>query len=173
MIEDIVPLVLGGIEILPHSGPIRQRYEYFGGSRELRMASGRGVKQTHWRKTSTSISATGHLDPALESLDYSRPLELLCVAPKWVGGTALVYELPAAQKRRPDQQPWAIAMVGGNWVDTGLVLDGDVATVAPIPGARAYRVGWLPRLMVLTDGPVTETDDSRELIDWSMDAREA
>ncbi|WP_395505946.1 hypothetical protein [Ectopseudomonas hydrolytica] len=172
MIEHITPLVLGGIEIHPHSGPIRQRYQAFGGSSELRMASGRGHKQTNWRKTSTSISATGHLDPALESLDYSRPLELLCVAPRWVGGAVLVYELPAASKRRPDVEPWAIARVGAQWLDTSLVLDGDLATVAAIPGARAYRVGWLPRLMVFTDGPVTDTDDARELIDWSMEARE-
>lgn len=173
MIEHITPLVLGGIEIHPYSGPIRQSYQAFGGSSELRMASGRGHKQTHWRKTSTSISATGHLDPALESLDYSRPLELLCVAPKWVGGTGLVYELPDAEQRRPDVAPWAIAMVGAGYVDAALVLNGSVATLSAVAGARSYRVGWLPRLMVLTDGPVTDTDDSSELVDWSIEAREA
>ncbi len=173
MIDYITPLVLGGIAIAPHSGPIRQRYQAFGGSSEIRLASGRGIKQTHWRKTATTVSATGYLDPALDLLDYSRPLELLCVTPRWLPGTGLVYQLPPAAQRRSDVAPWAIALQGEHWVDTSLTLEGDQATLAAIPHARGYRVGWLPRLIVLTDGVIYDKDQGSDLVSWSLEAREA
>lgn len=173
MSEHIVPLVLGGIEITPSCGPIRQRYQPFGGSSELRMASGRGLKQTSWRKMAISASSSGELDPALESLDYSRPLELLCVQPLATTGAALAYELPPAEKRRPDVAPWAWALVGERWVDADVSMADDIAHVAEVPGASKYRVFWYPRYMVLTDGVVSEFDESRGLYDWSLEAREA
>jgi len=165
-------MVLGGVPITPSSGPIRQRYEPFGGSTEQRMADGTGYKQTHWRKTRITSAGSGPLDPALEQLDYSRPLELWCVKPIGVSGTALAYELPPIAKRRPDVAPWAWAQVGGGWVETPLDVLGDIATVTAVPGAISYRVSWLPRYMVLTDGVISDFDESRGLYDWSLEARE-
>lgn len=173
MSEYIVPLVLGGVKITPHSGPIRQRYQRFGGSSELRMASGRGLKQTHWSKMGISSSASGPLDPALDHLDYTRPLELWCVKPLAVSGPSLAYELPTAAARRPDELPWAWAMVGEQCYDTPVTMEGDIAHVTAVPGASWYRVSWYPRYMVLTDGVVSEFDESRGQYDWSLEAREA
>ena len=139
----IVPLVLGGIPIVPHAGPIRQSYEPIGGSAVRRLSQGAAVKMTHWRKTRTSASGTGWLDPGLELLDYSQPLELLCVKPRAIDGTALVYSLPPTEQRRTDVQPWALARLGERWLDVELLLEGDQATLTAVPGASAYRVCWL------------------------------
>lgn len=170
--SEIIPLVLGGVAITPSSGPVRQRYEPFGGSSELRMTDGTGYKQTHWRKTRISSGGSGPLDPALEQLDYSRPMELWCVKPISVSGTALAYELPPLNKRRPDVAPWAWALVGERWIETPLSLSGDIATLDAVAGASSYRVSWLPRYVVLTDGVVSDFDESRALYDWSFEARE-
>ncbi|MDO9625136.1 MAG: hypothetical protein Q7J46_14230 [Pseudomonas sp.] len=170
--SEITPLVLGGVPIAAYCGPIRQRYEPFGGSSELRMADGTGFKQTHWRKTRIVCSGSGPLDPGLEQLDYSRPLELWCVKPLGMSGAALAFELPPASKRRPDVAPWAWAQVGDGWVDTPLSMVGDIATVVAVLGASSYRVSWLPRFEVLTDGVISDFDESRGLYDWSLEARE-
>lgn len=170
--SELIALVLGGVAIEPDCGPIRMRYEPFGGSSELRMADGAGYKQTHWRKTRISASSSGYLDPALEHLDYSRPLELWCIKQLMVGGSALAYEIPPADKRRPDLDPLGFALVGVRWVETPLVLDANVATLTPVPGASRYRVGWYPRYLVLTDGVLSEFDEARGVYDWSLEARE-
>ncbi|RMH86429.1 hypothetical protein EA796_00945 [Pseudomonas sp. AOB-7] len=172
MSQHIIPMVLGGVPITPHSGPVRMRYEPFGGSAELRMADGTGIKQTHWRKTRILASGSGPLEPALEHLDYSGPLELWCVKPLAISGTALQYQLPAAASRRPDVAPWAWAEVAGRWQDVAVAMDGDLATLTPPPGAGRYQVFWLPRYSVLTDGLVTDWDESQQRCDWSLEARE-
>lgn len=172
MSQPIVPLVLGGVEITAHSGPIRQRYEPFGGSSELRMADGTGYKQTHWRKTRIVSSGSGPLDPALEQLDYSGPLELWCVKPLGVSGTALAYELPDETLRRPDVAPWAWALRGDTWQETTLSLADNIATLQPVAGASQYRVSWLPRYTVLTEGVLSDFDDARGLYDWTLEAME-
>ena len=170
--NEITPLILGGVAILPASGPISQRYEPFGGSSELRMADGTGYKQTHWRKTRIISSASGQLDPALEQLDYSRPMELWCIKQLGVCGNALAYELPPLASRRPDVAPWAWAYVAGRWVDTPVSMVGDIANVTAVPYAANYRVSWLPRYSVLTDGVISEFDEARGVYDWSLEARE-
>lgn len=170
--SEITALVLGGVSITPSSGPVRQRYEPIGGSGVLRMADGTGYKQTHWRKTRIISSGSGPLDPGLEQLDYSGPLELWCVKPLAVGGTALAYELPPAAKRRPDVAPWAWAQIGDGWVETPLSMLDDIATVAAVPAASRYRVSWLPRYEVLTDGVISDFDESSGRYDWSLDAGE-
>ncbi|MDT4813953.1 hypothetical protein FQZ97_469480 [compost metagenome] len=166
------PLVLGGIEIVQSAGPIRQRYEAMGGSGELRLSGGTGIKMTHWSKTATSCSGAGPLDPGLDALDYSQPLELLCVQPRAMFGTAREFTLPAAAARRADVAPWAWARVGDGWVDAAVALAGDLATVAEVAGASGYRVFWLPRLVVFTDGVVSEFDENTGYYDWSLEARE-
>lgn len=168
----IVPLVLGGIAIAPHAGPIKQSYEPIGGSAVLRLSQGAGVKMTHWRRTRISASGSGWLDPGLESLDYSQPLELLCVKPRAIDGTALEYSLPPSAERRPDVQPWALARVGDAWQETAVALNGDQALLTAVSGALAYRVCWLPRFIVFTDGVASDFDESSGLYDWSLAAEQ-
>lgn len=172
MSEHLVALKLGGVELEAMCGPIRQRYEPMGGSSELRMANGDGKKQTHWRKVRIISSGSGYLDPALEQLDYSGELELWCVKPLFLNGTGLAYQLPPEAARRPDYQPWGLALVGENWRETGLSLAGDLASLVAVPGASRYRVGWLPRYSVFTDGVVSDYDYGTGRYDWSLEARQ-
>ncbi|MDF3931400.1 hypothetical protein [Pseudomonas citronellolis] len=168
------PLVLGGVSIIQHAGagPIRQRYEAMGGSSTLRLSGGTGIKMTNWSRTATTASGSGYLDPGLAALDYSQPLELLCVAPRAMNGTGRQFSLPAAEQRRQDVAPWGWALVGADWRDTSVQLTGDSAELAAVPGASAYRVFWLPRLVVFTPGLTYEFDEASGLYDWSLSAEE-
>lgn len=166
------PLVLGGVEIVQQAGTIRQRYEPIGGSTSLRLSGGTGIKMTNWSRTATSASGTGYLDPGLDALDYSQPLELLCVTPRAMNGTSTQFALPPADQRRPDVSPWGWARVGSGWVDTAVSIQGDAAELAPVNGATAYRIFWLPRLVVFTPGLVREFDEATGLYDWSLSAEE-
>jgi hypothetical protein len=170
--SQIVPLVLGGIAIWPAAGPIRQSYEPIGGSSVLRMSLGAAVKLTHWSRTRTSASGSGWLDPGLDALDYSQPLELLCVKPRAMDGTGTAFTLPSADQRRSDVQPWGLARVGDRWTETALVLAGDEAQLTAVAGATAYRVCWYPRYVVFTSGLVSEFDDNTGRYDWSLSAEQ-
>ncbi|MCP1606464.1 hypothetical protein [Pseudomonas citronellolis] len=167
-------LVLGGLSIIQHAGagPIRQRYEPIGGSTSLRLNGGTGIKMTNWSKTSTTASGSGNLDPGLFALDVSQPLELLCVAPRAMIGTARQFALPPAAQRRPDVAPWGWAYSGGRWLDTNVDMNGDSAELQAVVGASAYRVFWLPRLVVFTPGLSYEFDEASGLYDWSLSAEE-
>lgn len=166
------PLVLGGIEIIQHAGPIRQRYEAIGGSTTFRLSRGTAIKQTHWRRTATSVSGNGYLDPGVFALDFSEPLELLCVQTRSMDGSGPVFTLPTADHRRQDDLPTGWARVRDTWIDTTVQLDGDTAHLGEVVGAQGYRVFWLPRLVVFTDGLVTEFDNATGLYDWSFEAQE-
>ncbi len=168
----IVPLVLGGIAIVPHAGPIRQSYEPLGGSSVLRLSLGAAVKLSHWHKTRITASGTGWLDPGLDALDYGQPLELLCIKPRAIEGRALSYTLPPAEQRRPDVQPWALARRPGGLQETTLQLDGDQAHLTAVPGALGYRLCWLPRYRVFCDGLHSEFDETSGLYDWSLTAEQ-
>lgn len=167
-----IPLVLGGIEVDMSAGPVRQRYESMGGSSEVRLSGGVGVKMTHWARTVTSVNGAGQVDPGTYGLDYSEPLELLCVQPRSMFGTDPVFTLPAASARRADDAPWAWVQIGGQWHPAAVAVAGDVATVVAHPDATAYRLFWLPRLVVYTDGITSEFDESSGIYSWSFEARE-
>ncbi|WP_374980219.1 hypothetical protein PSGK_31720 [Pseudomonas solani] len=171
--NDVTPLILGGIELTKDDGAIRQSYAPAdGGSAELRMADGLLIKQTHWRKTVINTSASGYIDPPFAFLDYSRPLDLWCIEPQAASGKTNEFQLPPAAARRPDVEPWAWVWVNGNWHAAPLTLQGDLAIVEAVPGARQYRVFWLPRFVVFTAGIVSEFDELRGTYDWSFEARE-
>lgn len=171
--NDVTPLILGGIVLTKDDGPVRQSYAPVdGGSTELRMADGLLIKQTHWRRMVINTSGTGYIDPPCAYLDYSQPMELWCIQPLSAWGASNVFELPPEAARRPDVEPWAWAWVDGSWRDAPVTVQDRVATVAPVPDARQYRVFWLPRFTVYTNGPSSEFDEVRGTYDWSFEARE-
>lgn len=174
MVNVPTSLVLGGIAIIQHTGvgPLRQRYEPIGGSTTLRLNLGTGIKMTNWAKSATTASGTGPLDPALDGLDYSGPLELLCVQPRAMIGTGRVFALPPVAQRRQDVTPWGWAYALGRWVDTTVDLQGDSATLGDVPGATSYRVTWLPRMVVFAQPLSKEFDENTGLYDWSLSAEE-
>ncbi|MCY1561392.1 hypothetical protein D9M68_986410 [compost metagenome] len=62
--------------------------------------------------------------------------------------------------------------MGEQWVDASLVMAGDLAQLTVVPGATRYRVSWLPRFLVYTDGVVSDFDEATGRYDWSFEARE-
>lgn len=167
-----VPVVLGGVPIDPHCGPVRWREEPFGGFEEVRMMDGTAIVQEHWRRYRITASGSGTYEPVL-TLDFSQPVELWGIKPRGLTGTGLLYQLPPATQRRPDVAPWALARIGWNWVEVAMVLAGDLATVTPAPGADVYRVCWLPRFtVVMPNGVPSELDDATGRYDWSFEAKE-
>lgn len=172
MIDQVTPLILGGVPIDAACGPLRQGYSSLGGSALLTMANGAAYKQTHWKRQQITTSGSGYQLPALELLDYGKPLDMWCIAPLTAGGPGRQYTLPPAARRRPDVEPWAEAWVRGNRVAVSVTLAGDEAEVEELDGANFYRVLWLPRFSVYTNGISSEFDESTGLHDWSFEARE-
>ncbi|MGK4387721.1 hypothetical protein [Ectopseudomonas oleovorans] len=165
-------LVLGGITISQHAGAIRQNYEPIGGSTWPGCRVRTGVKLTHWRKWRTTASGTGELDPGLDLLDYSQHLELLCVKPRGIESASTSIELPPGIAWRTDEAPWALAQRGDHWVETALVIGEGNAQLAAVAGAVRYRFCYLPRLLVSTEGPVSEFDQASGRYNWSLVAEQ-
>ena len=59
-----------------------QTYQDIGGHQRLRTLSGKAIKQSHWTKLRTEISARGIAPNVLSDLDYSKPMEIYCIAPR-------------------------------------------------------------------------------------------
>lgn len=146
-----VPLMLGGVPIVLHAGAPEQAEQPIGGWSADRMSDGALVKQTHWEKASGSISAAGWMPPGLDGLDYSAPLELRSTQVSNMQSADLVFTLTSTP--RPDQAPWAFALVGDDWVAAPVsTLDG-TATVTAVVGASLYQVWWLPVYSVFAARP--------------------
>ncbi|MGN0925108.1 DNA-binding protein [Ectopseudomonas mendocina] len=101
------------------------------------------------------------------------PLELWCVKPRSKDSTEREFILPAGSGGpRPDYAPWGLAQVGEMWVETALQQTGQSVELAAVPGAIAYRLCWMPRFVVHTNGVVSDFDEQSGLYDWSLEAEE-
>lgn len=166
-------LILGGVEIvLDAVGTLQQSYQPIGGSSLLRMQSGKGIKQTHWQKLSTTIQGDGWLPPGLMDLDYSQPLLLSCIAPRSVVGIGTALPLPAARRSDAGYTPQGLALVGRQWVATAVSMSGDTANLTPVSGASRYQALYYPELTVYADEPQEEMDVTGAAHRWSLTAEE-
>lgn len=166
-------LMLGGLEVPLYSRlDWSQSYGPIGGNVVLRMASGAGVKLTHWRKWATAVSAGGNIPPGLDGLDYDNPLEMRCAKPMTMGGTGLVYTLPAARRSDTGFTPLAFARVGRQWVPAEVNTVVNTATITAVTGAELYQVRWWPQLTVLCEPPSVDHDVHGGQVRWSLDAEE-
>lgn len=164
-----VPLMLGGIPIVLHAGAPDLSEQKIGGWSQDRMSDGALVKQTHWQKAAGSISASGWIPPGLDGLDYTGTLELRSTQVSNMQSAGLEFALPTTP--RPDQAPWASALVGEQWVDAEVSTADGVATVTAVPGASLYQVLWLPVYTVSADRPVKT--QSGGIQSWSISWEEA
>jgi hypothetical protein len=146
-----VPLMLGGIPIVLHAGAPELSEQPLGGWSRDRMSDGALIKQTHWQKTGGSIGASGWIPPGLDGLDYTGTLELRSTQISNMQSAGLVFTLPTTP--RPDLTPWALALVGDQWVDAGVSTLAGVSTVTAVAGATLYQVLWLPVYTVSADRP--------------------
>lgn len=167
-----VPLMLGGVPIALHAGaPVITDGKLAGGSGTLRLSGGTAVKMERYTKRAGSISAQGWMPPGLAGLDFSGPLELRSTKVRSVAGTGLVYTLPFTP--RPDVAPWALALVGSDWVPTPCTTVAGVTTVTAVPGATQYQVWAMPVYSVMVDPPDESQDQGANAHSWTLSWEEA
>ncbi|WP_341304732.1 hypothetical protein [Pseudomonas sp. TMP25] len=165
------PLMLGGIPIVLHAGAPDLSEEATGGNSLLRLSNGDAVKLTRWEKMTGSISAQGWMPPALDGLDYSAPLELRSTQISSMQSAGLVFTLPSTP--RPDQAPWAFALIGEQWVDAPVDTVAGVSTVTAVAGASLYQVWWMPVYSVFATRPPRAQSSASATHSWSIAWQEA
>lgn len=148
----IPPLTLGGVPLVIHAGAQELSCDELRGSALVRMGEGSAVQMTHWSgKRSGTIGAAGWMPPGLDGLDYSQPLELLSVQQETITGPANAVALRS--EPRADHAPWALALLGRNWVSTPCAYDAGIATATPVAGATLYCISWFPKITVFVTPP--------------------
>lgn len=164
-------ITLGGVPIVLHAGAPVLTEEPIGGETLLRMSDGAAVKMTHWQRMAGSISGQGWMPPGLDGLDYSAPLELRSTLVNNMVGAGLVYALTGTP--RPDQLPWARALVGDQWLSTACSTVDGVVTVTAMAGAALYQVSWMPIYSVYAARPPKSQDSGTASHSWSIAWEEA
>lgn len=166
-------LRIGSFELPVYAGlDLTQRYEPIGGETILRAVSGRGIFQRTWRKTRVITSGDGWVPPGLEAIDNSAPLALACVQPRTVAAVFATRQatLPTARRADAGHTPYGLAQLpGGQSVNVGVTLAGDVATVDAVAGAVGYQVGYYPLLTCWVKRP----SESGPGFSWEFEAEEA
>lgn len=160
-------LMLGGVPIVRHAGALEFSSEGVEGASTVRMSLGDLVKMTHWMgKAQGSISANGWMPPGLDGLDYSQPLELRSTQPETITTTATSAALSSAP--RPDADPWAFALVNGEWVSTACSFAAGVATATAVVGATLYAFYWFPVYQVFATKPTKGLSVGEAGYSWSL-----
>jgi hypothetical protein len=160
-------LMLGGVPIVLHAGAPELSVEGVEGASTVRMSLGALVKMTHWNgKARGSITGNGWMPPGLDGLDYSQPLELRSTQPETITTPATSAALSSTP--RPDAAPWALALIGREWVRTGCVYEDGVATATPVAGAAMYAFYWLPVYQVFATKPPKGLSVSTAAHSWSI-----
>ena len=160
-------LMLGGVPIVLHAGAPECSVEGVEGAATVRMSTGTLVKMTHWNgKAAGSISGNGWMPPGLDGLDYSQPLELLSTQPETISTTATSAAL--SSEPRSDVAPWALALVGREWVPTACSYAAGIATATPVAGATLYAFYWLPAFQVFATKPSKGLNTGAASHSWSI-----
>jgi len=152
---------------------VQQTYGQVGGGETLlRLGDGAGLKQSTWRKRSTTISGAGRMPPALEQIDWQASVTIGCVALVAIRSATTTITLPAA--RRTDAGPFGFAVLpDGLVVKTAIDVTGNVATLTAVQGAVAYVAHYYPVLTCFSTGPVQRTDATGTAVGWELAAEEA
>jgi hypothetical protein len=152
-------ITLGGIPIPPEAGAPDQSTEPVLFSSVVRMSDGSGVKMTHASaKASGSISGAGLIPAGLDGLDYSVALQLLLTKPRSLVQPGREFVL--AGNIRPDQEPWANALVDGLWRRVRCSRVEQQVTVDEVVGSAQYMIQWMPMYWVFADLPQTSMNTS-------------
>lgn len=129
---------------------LQQEYEPLGGENIMRAMTGRGIKQSTWKKTRVVTQASGWIPAGLNSLDFNVPHQVDCVAEVIIPASFNTRQVILPTTRRSDggHLPWGLAqLTGGAAVVCPVSVVGDLATVSPVAGAEAYMVGYYPSLL--------------------------
>lgn len=165
-------IVIGGLRVAFDSAyTLTQSYTEIGGSTLHRMLNGAGVKQQHWSKLRTVISGSGRVPIGLNSLDYTSPIEIQCMAAMSLSSSSTnVFTLPAA--RRSDWAPVGYALVDGRLVRTSCAVATNTATLGTVSGASGYQVLYWPTLTVYAGKPTISYNGRAADGGWSLEAEE-
>lgn len=167
-------LTIDGIRMpLAAAGSISQIYEDFGGFAMLRLGMGATVHQEAWRKTRTTLSASGLIPPGLAAVDWAVSHTIGCVAPRSIQAASNVITLPAA--RRSDAAPYGFAVdATGLLRPVGVSVAGNAATLAAWTGALSYQVLYYPLMTVRAPaGLRVQYDAAAALAGWELVCEEA
>lgn len=166
-------LTINGLRLpLASAGQIEQAYEDFGAFALLRLGTGSAVHQEVWRRTRTTLAATGLVPVGLRHIDWTAAFTLGCVEPQSMQGASNVITIPAA--RRSDAAPFGFAVDASGLIrPVGVGLDGNVVTLTPLVGALSYQVLWYPLLTVRAPaGLRTRFDAAGAVAGWELVAEE-
>ena len=162
-----LPLImLGGVPIVLDAGAPDLADSPLLGESIIRLSRGEGVKMTHWSKAGGTITGQGWMPPGLDGLDYSQPLELRLTAQESIVGTVQSFALTSTP--RPDWEPWAFALVGRQWVETGCSFSDDVATADLVVGAAMYMIQWMPVYNVFASKPPKTQSSAQGTFGWTI-----
>lgn len=140
-------LMINGLPLpIQATGEHSQQYaDVQGGGYRTRMRSGALRVQRRWRKLAVTFSGTGVVPLALEGISPDQPVVVRCSASRGVTGAGRVLTMPAA--RRTDVDLIGQAQVGDEVVRTDVEsVVGNVATLAAVAGASAYRCLYWPEI---------------------------
>lgn len=166
-------LIVGGITVNLYARlDWTQTYQTLGGRQTRRLMNGTAIRQTHWSKLKTTISAQGVIPPGLDSLDYGQPMTLACAAPRSAAKATRVFTLPVARRSDTGYTPRAWAYVYDEWIETALTIVDNTATATAVTNASQYRVIWTPSFTAFLDPPELETDIMADDHRWTLTAEE-
>ena len=166
-------LKIAGVEIALQTFPVSQTYRRVeGGSVLHRMLNGAGVPQHHWTKLATSIAGEGWSPVALAGVDWSAPVEILCVQPRAIHSATASAILPAARRSDLTVNAYALAVVDNELVATPVSVLGDTATATAVADATGYQFMYFPKLTCWSRGPVEPLDMQRASYGWTLEAEE-
>lgn len=166
-------LKIAGVEIALQTFPVSQTYRRVdGGSVLHRMLNGAGAPQHHWTKLATSIAGEGWAPAALAGVDWSAPVEILCVQPRAIHSATVTATLPAARRTDLTVNFYAVALVGNQIVPTPVIVSTNTATATAVTGATGYQFMYFPKLSCWSRGPVEPLDLTSGVYGWTLEAEE-
>lgn len=165
-------LKIGGVEFALQTWPATQSYPPLEGATLHRMLNGAGVKQTHWRKLTTTISGTGWAPAALDGIDWSAAVEIACIKPRTIHSATVAATLPAARRSDFADAVLARAIVGGNLVPTPVNVLVNTATATAVAGATGYQFMYYPKANFYSAGPTEDLDVETGVYSWTLTAEE-
>lgn len=171
----MINIEIGGIIITDIAGyDIKQTYSSVdGGSSLLRSMNGTGIKQTRWEKIKITTTGTGWIPPALQTLDTNAQQVMKCTAPMHSQSASNVITISADRRTDTGSEPFGLAFVNGNWIDTPCAMSVNQATLTAVAGATLYRACWYPEYTVYADRVVDDGDLGGPYYSWSFTAEQA
>jgi hypothetical protein len=166
-------LIVGGITVNLYARlDWTQTYTVIGGRSTRRLQNGTAIRQTHWTKLKTQVSAQGVIPPGLDGLDYGQPQTLACAAPRSMAQATRVFALPAARRTDTGYTPRGWAYVYDEWIETAVGIVVNTATLDAVANASQYRIVWYPYITAYIDPPEEETDIMADDYRWTLTAEE-